>query len=104
MGGEGGSASVISTAGPRVCARGEAWASECYSYLGVWSVRGLDLGHAGKFRRGGGGGLKGLASASTPVRMKGLHFSPILLFALLFSFLRQGVSDMNGWIKGGRLE
>ena len=74
------------------------------SYLGVWSVRGLDLGHAGKFRRGGGGGLKGLASASTPVRMKGLHFSPILLFALLFSFLRQGVSDMNGWITGGRLE
>jgi hypothetical protein len=47
------------------------------SYLGVWSVRGLDLGHAGKFRRGGGAGLKGLARPSTPVRMKGLHFSPI---------------------------
>ena len=103
--GGGGRGGVISKAGPRVCARGGMGERVLRdSYLGVWSVRGLDLGHAGKFRRGGGGGLKGLARASTPVRMKGLHFSPILLFALLFSFLRQGVLDMNGWITGGRLE
>ena len=101
----GGRGGVISKAGPRVCAPGGMGERVLRdSYLGVWRVRGLDLGHAGKFRRGGGGGLKGLASASTPVRMKGLHFSPILLFALLFSLLRQGVLDMNGWITGGRLE
>ena len=88
-----------------VCARGGMGERVLRdSYLGVWSVRGLDLGHTGKFRRGGGGGLKGLARPSTPVRMQGLHFSPILLFALLFSLLRQGVLDMNGWITGGRLE